>query len=118
MEIPMHVILLTSLFGEKRGNVGDSLIVDSQGEADELVRLGIARYDTEAELKRQLAEYQARERQQQEADALAAAQAKAAEDDAAAQAKAVEDEDAAQAKASEEAEAKAAKQVKAKADKA
>ncbi|WP_171269725.1 hypothetical protein [Aeromonas media] len=56
----MHVILLTSLFGEKRGNVGDKLPVASQEEADELVKIGIARYDTEAELKRQLAEYQAR----------------------------------------------------------
>lgn len=60
----MHVILLTSLFGEKQGNVGDKLPVASQEEAAELVRLGIARYDTEAELKRQLAEYQAREQAQ------------------------------------------------------
>lgn len=113
----MHVILLTSLFGEKRGNVGDKLPVASQEEADELVRLGIARYDTEAELKRQLAELQAREQQRQEADALAAAQAHAAEDEAAAQAerKAAEE---AERKAAEEAEQKAAKQVKAKADKA
>ena len=103
----MHVILLTSLFGEKRGNVGDSLSVDSQEEADELVRLGIARYDTEAELKRQLAEYQAREQQQQaEAAALAEAQSKAAEDEAAAHAKAAE------------AEQKQEKPVKAKTEKA
>lgn len=105
----MNVILLTSLFGAKRGNVGDSLPVDSQDEADELVRLGIARYDTEAELKRQLAELQAREQQRQEADAQAAAQTQAAEDEAAAQA---------ERKAAEEAEQKAAKQVNAKADKA
>ena len=112
----MHVILLTSLFGAKRGNVGDSLPVDSQDEADELVRLGIARYDTEAELKRQLAELQAREQQRQEADAQAAAQTQAAEDEAAAQAKAAEDEAAAQAKAAE-AEQKQEKPVKAKAGK-
>lgn len=105
----MHVILLTALCGEKRGNVGDKLPVASQEEADELVRLGIARYDTEAELKRQLAELQAREQQRQEADALAAAQALAAEDEAAEEA---------EQKAAEEAEQKAAKQVKAKADKA
>lgn len=105
----MHVILLTSLCGEKRGNVGDKLPVASQEEADELVRIGIARYDTEAELKRQLAELQAREQQRQEADALAAAQALAAEDEAAEEA---------ERKAAEEAEQKAAKQVKAKADKA
>ncbi|POV93674.1 hypothetical protein C3418_01360 [Aeromonas sp. ASNIH8] len=105
----MHVILLTALCGEKRGNVGDKLPVASQEEADELVRLGIARYDTEAELKRQLAELQAREQQRQEADALAAAQALAAEGEAAEEA---------ERKAAEEAEQKAAKQVKAKADKA
>lgn len=114
----MHVILLTSLFGEKRGNVGDKLPVASQEEADELISKGIARPDTEAELKRQLAEYQAREqRQQEEADALVAAQAKAAEDEAAAQAKAAEDEAAAQAKAAE-ADPKQVKQAKAKTDKA
>lgn len=110
----MHVILLTSLFGEKRGNVGDKLPVASQEEADELISKGIARPDTEAELKRQLAEYQAREqRQQAEADALVAAQAKAEEDEAAAQAKAAED----QAKAAE-ADPKQVKQAKAKPEKA
>jgi len=115
---PMHVILLTSLFGEKRGNVGDKLPVASQEEADELISKGIARPDTEAELKRQLAEYQAREqRQQEEADALVAAQAKAAEDEAAAQAKTAEDEAAAQAKAAE-ADPKQVKQAKAKPEKA
>lgn len=93
----MHVILLTSLFGEKRGNVGDKLPVASQEEADELISLGIARPDTEAELKRQLAEYQAREQQQQ---------AEAAEDEAAAKAKVAE------------ADPKQVKQVKAKTDKA
>ncbi|WP_421350588.1 hypothetical protein [Aeromonas veronii] len=102
----MHVILLTSLFGEKRGNVGDKLPVASQEEADELISKGIARPDTEAELKRQLAEYQAREQRQQEADALVAAQAKAAEDEAAAQAKAAE------------ADPKQVKQAKAKPEKA
>ena len=105
----MHVILLTALCGEKRGNVGDKLPVASQEEADELVRLGIARHDTEAELKRQLTELQAREQQRQEADALAAAQTQAAEDEAAAQA---------ERKAAEEADQKAAKQVRAKTDKA
>jgi len=110
----MHVILLTSLFGEKRGNVGDKLPVASQEEADELISLGLARPDTEDDLKRQLAEYQAREkRQQEEADALVAAQDKAAEDEAAAQAKAAED----QAKAAE-ADPKQVKQVKAKPEKA
>ena len=110
----MHVILLTSLFGEKRGNVGDPLQVASQAEADELVALGIARHDTEGDLKRQLAEYQAREQQQQaEAAALAEAQSKAAEDEAAAQAKATEDK----AKAAE-AEQKQDKPVKARTDKA
>ena len=110
----MHVILLTSLFGEKRGNVGDKLPVASQEEANELVALGIARHDTEGDLKRQLAEYQAREQQQQaEADAMVAAQAKAAEDEAAAQAKVAEEK----AKAAE-AEQKQDKPVKAKTDKA
>lgn len=103
----MHVILLTSLFGEKRGSVGDRLAVASQAEADELVKAGIARPDTESDLKRQLAEYQAREQQQQaEAAALAEAQSKAAEDEAAAQAKAAE------------AEQKQEKPVKAKTEKA
>lgn len=74
----MHVILLTSLFGEKRGNVGDRLTVGSQEEADELVKAGIARPDTESDLKRQLAEYQAREQQQAQAAALAEEQAQAA----------------------------------------
>ena len=98
----MHVILLTSLCGEKRGNVGDKLPVASQEEADELVRIGIARYDTEAELKRQLAEYQAREQQQAQAAALAEEQARAAEESA---------------KAGATEEAPKGKQVKAKADK-
>ncbi|QLL88426.1 hypothetical protein GWG10_09425 [Aeromonas caviae] len=40
----MHVILTTSLFGERSGNAGDPLIVASQEEADELVRAGYARY--------------------------------------------------------------------------
>ena len=99
----MHVILLTSLFGEKRGNVGDKLPVASQEEADELVRIGIARYDTEAELKRQLAEYQAREQQQAQAAALAEEQARAAEESA---------------KAGATEEEPKGKQVKAKTDKA
>ena len=98
----MHVILLTSLRGEKRGNVGDKLPVASQEEADELVRIGIARYDTEAELKRQLAEYQAREQQQAQSAALAEEQARAAEESA---------------KAGATEEAPKGKQVKAKADK-
>lgn len=98
----MHVILLTSLCGEKRGNVGDKLPVASQEEADELVRIGIARYDTEAELKRQLAEYQAREQQQAQSAALAEEQARAAEESA---------------KAGATEEAPKGKQVKAKADK-
>jgi len=100
---PMHVILLTSLCGEKRGNVGDKLPVASQEEADELVRIGIARYDTEAELKRQLAEYQAREQQQAQAAALAEEQARAAEESA---------------KAGATEEEPKGKQVKAKTDKA
>ena len=99
----MHVILLTSLCGEKRGNVGDKLPVASQEEADELVRIGIARYDTEAELKRQLAEYQAREQQQAQAAALAEEQARAAEKSA---------------KAGATEEEPKGKQVKAKTDKA
>ncbi|MBP8220399.1 MAG: hypothetical protein KAX58_02995 [Aeromonadaceae bacterium] len=99
----MHVILLTSLCGEKRGNVGDKLPVASQEEADELVRIGIARYDTEAELKRQLAEYQAREQQQAQAAALAEEQARAAEESA---------------KAGATEEEPKGKQVKAKTDKA
>ena len=99
----MHVILLTSLCGEKRGNVGDKLPVASQEEADELVRIGIARYDTEAELKRQLAEYQAREQQQAQAAALAEEQARAAEESA---------------KAGAAEEEPKGKQVKAKTDKA
>ena len=99
----MHVILLTSLCGEKRGNVGDKLPVASQEEADELVRIGIARYDTEAELKRQLAEYQAREQQQAQAAALEEEQARAAEESA---------------KAGATEEEPKGKQVKAKTDKA
>ena len=99
----MHVILLTALCGEKRGNVGDKLPVASQEEADELVRIGIARYDTEAELKRQLAEYQAREQQQAQAAALAEEQARAAEESA---------------KAGATEEEPKGKQVKAKTDKA
>jgi len=99
----MHVILLTSLCGEKRGNIGDKLPVASQEEADELVRIGIARYDTEAELKRQLAEYQAREQQQAQAAALAEEQARAAEESA---------------KAGATEEEPKGKQVKAKTDKA
>ena len=99
----MHVILLTPLCGEKRGNVGDKLPVASQEEADELVRIGIARYDTEAELKRQLAEYQAREQQQAQAAALAEEQARAAEESA---------------KAGATEEEPKGKQVKAKTDKA
>ena len=106
----MHVILLTSLCGEKRGNVGDKLPVASQEEADELVRIGIARYDTEAELKRQLAEYQAREQQQAQAAALAEEQARAAEE----QARAAEES----AKAGATEEEPKGKQVKAKTDKA
>lgn len=109
----MHVILLTSLCGEKRGNVGDELPVASQEEADELVRIGIARYDTEAELKRQLAEYQAREQQQAQAAALAEEQAQAA---ALAEEQARAAEKSAKAGATEE-EPKG-KQVKAKTDKA
>lgn len=108
----MHVILLTSLCGEKRGNVGDKLPVASQEEADELVRIGIARYDTEAELKRQLAEYQAREQQQAQAAALAEEQAQAA---ALAEEQARAAEEGAKAGATEE--APKGKQVKAKADK-
>ena len=99
----MHVILLTSLCGEKRGNVGDKLPAASQEEADELVRIGIARYDTEAELKRQLAEYQAREQQQAQDAALAEEQARAAEESA---------------KAGATEEEPKGKQVKAKTDKA
>ncbi|MGU5713959.1 hypothetical protein [Aeromonas taiwanensis] len=118
----MHVILLTSLCGEKRGNVGDKLPVASQEEADELVRIGIARYDTEAELKRQLAEYQAREQQQAQAAALAEEQAQAAalaEEQAQAAALAEEQARAAEesAKAGATEEAPKGKQVKAKADK-
>lgn len=45
----MHVILLTALCGEKRGNVGDKLPVASQEEADELVQAGIARYATDGD---------------------------------------------------------------------
>jgi len=105
----MHVILLTSLFGDKRGNVGDRLPVNSQEEADELVNAGIARPDTEADLKRQLAEYQAREQQQLQAAALAEEQARESASEAEARAKASE------AEAAEEAQA--GKQVKPKAGK-
>lgn len=45
----MHVILTTSLFGERSGNAGDPLIVVSQKEADELVQAGIARYATDGD---------------------------------------------------------------------
>ena len=39
----MHVILTTSLFGERSGNAGDLLTVANQAEADELVQAGYAR---------------------------------------------------------------------------
>ena len=45
----MHVILTTSIFGERSGNAGDPLTVASQAEADELVHAGIARYATDDE---------------------------------------------------------------------
>lgn len=43
----MHVILTTSIFGERSGNAGDPLTVANQAEADELVQAGIARYATD-----------------------------------------------------------------------
>ncbi|BDS29252.1 MULTISPECIES: hypothetical protein [Aeromonas] len=45
----MHVILTTSLFGERSGNAGDPLTVANQAEADELVQAGIARYATDGD---------------------------------------------------------------------
>lgn len=45
----MHVILTTSIFGERSGNAGDPLTVASQKEADELVQAGIARYATDGD---------------------------------------------------------------------
>ncbi|WEE21034.1 hypothetical protein [Aeromonas caviae] len=45
----MHVILTTSIFGERSGNAGDPLTVVSQKEADELVQAGIARYATDGD---------------------------------------------------------------------
>jgi len=44
----MHVILITSLFGERSGNPGDLLPVADQAEADELVKAGFARHDPDA----------------------------------------------------------------------
>lgn len=43
----MHVILTTSLFGERSGNAGDLLTAANQAEADELVQAGYARYATD-----------------------------------------------------------------------
>ncbi|WP_290435235.1 hypothetical protein [Aeromonas caviae] len=45
----MHVILTTSIFGERSGNAGDPLTVANQAEADELVQAGIARYATDGD---------------------------------------------------------------------
>lgn len=44
----MHVILITSLFGERSGNPGDRLPVADQAEADKLVKAGFARHDPDA----------------------------------------------------------------------